>query len=214
MNVDERGAILYCDHHTRSVWELPLARLDERDNPVYDWSQAREIVPPDASPVKFFPLMTLRADDGSLYAFGRSEGWARPGDETAGYAWMGGWALLRYDQEGKPLWAAKLPQVCVGMDFIPGGRGVMLGYYKEAHVYHYTPDGLLIGRLKPGEAAGKVTGWMDNTSAIAVNRDPRDGLLDVFGEDSWLNRNVWYRVDDRDVQMITGTVDATEGVME
>ena len=80
----------------------------------------------------------------------------------------------------------------------------MLGYFKKAHVYHYTPDGLLIGRMEPGEAAGNVTGWMDNTSAVAVNRDPGDGILDVFGEDSWLNRAIWYRVDDRDVRAISG----------
>lgn len=44
---------------------------------------------------------------------------------------------------------------------------------------------------------------MDNTSAVAVSRHPRDGLLDVFGEDSWLNRNIWYRVDDRDIETVT-----------
>jgi hypothetical protein len=47
---------------------------------------------------------------------------------------------------------------------------------------------------------------MDNTAALAVNRDPRDGLLDVFGEDSWLNRAIWYRVDDRQMQVIEGRV--------
>ena len=169
---------------------------------MYDWAKAREAVPRDTSPVKFFPLMALRAEDGSIYAFGRSETWKRPGGKTAGYAWMGGWALRRHDASGKELWTAKLPTVCVGMDAIPGGRGVMLGYFEKAHIYHYTPEGLLIGRMQPGEAAGKVTGWMDNTSAVAVSRDPRDGLLDVFGEDSWLNRNVWYRVDDRDVETV------------
>ena len=206
MNVDARGDILYCDHHTHAIWQLPLARLDKRGSPVYDWGRARQIVPRDESPVKFFPLMALRADDGTIYAFGRSDAWQRPGGKTAGYAWMGGWALCRYEKDGKRLWAARLPQVCVGMDAIPGGRGVMLGYFEKAHVYHYTPEGLLIGMMKPGDAAGSVTGWMDNTSAVAVSRDPRDGLLDVFGEDSWLNRNVWYRVDDRDVRTLTGAL--------
>lgn len=205
-NVDAKGNILYCEHHTRAVWELPLGRLDQNGNPVYDWAKARQIVPRDTSRVKFFPLMAVRAEDGSLYAFGRSEGRPRPGDKTAGYAWMGGWALLRYDKDGKVLWAARLPNVCVGMDAIPGARGVMLGYYQKAHVYHYTPGGLLIGRMEVGEAADRNTGWMDNTAALAVNRDPRDGLLDVFGEDSLNNRIIWYRVNDRDIRTITGTV--------
>jgi hypothetical protein len=117
-----------------------------------------------------------------------------------------------YDAAGKlvcQLWATKLPTVCVGMDAIPGGRGVMLVYFEKAHIYHYTPDGLLIGQMEPGEPAGKVTGWMDNTSAVAVHRDSRDGLLDVFGEDSWLNRNIRYRVDERDIETVTieGTTD-------
>jgi len=206
MNVDAKGNVLYCDHHTRGIWELPLAEADGRGNPVYNWAQARQLTQRDESAVRFFPLMALRADDGTIYAFGRSEGWPRPGGKTAGYAWMGGWALRRYDKAGRTLWSARLPQVCVGMDAIPGGGGVMLGYFQKAHVYHYDADGLLIGRMQPGDAAGNVTGWMDNTSAVAVSRDPRDGMLDVFGEDSWLNRNIWYRVDDRDIRQVTGTV--------
>ena len=47
---------------------------------------------------------------------------------------------------------------------------------------------------------------MDNTAALAVNRDPRDGLLDVFGEHSWLNRLIWHRVDDRNIQTLEGPV--------
>ncbi|MGB2821526.1 MAG: hypothetical protein WBF17_11130, partial [Phycisphaerae bacterium] len=207
MNVDAKGNVLYCDHHTRGIWELPLAGTDARGNPLYDWAKAHQLTQRDASPVKFFPLMALRADDGTIYAFGRSEGWKRPGGKTAGYAWMGGWALRRYDKQGKTLWSARLPQVCVGMDAIPDGKGVMLGYFEKAHIYHYRPDGLLIGMMQPGEAAGGVTGWMDNTSAVAVSRDPRDGMLDVFGEDSWLNRNIWYRVNDRDTEEVTGTVE-------
>lgn len=207
MNVDAKGNVLYCDHHTRAIWELPLARLHESGNPVYDWAKVRQLTQRDTSPVVFFPLMAVRADDGTIYAFGRSEGWKRPGGKTAGYAWMGGWALRRYDARNKALWSAKLPQVCVGMDAIPGGKGVMLGYFEKAHVYHYNADGLLIGRMKPGEAAGKVTGWTDNTSAVAVSRDSRDGMLDVFGEDSWLNRNIWYRVDDRNIDQVTGTIE-------
>ena len=72
---------------------------------------------------------------------------------------------------------------------------------------NYEPGGLLIGTAKLGEAAGNQTGWMDNTAALAVARDPRDGILDVFGEDSWLNRIIWYRVDDRKVAYVTGTIE-------
>jgi len=210
MNTDARGTLVFCEHHTRAIWELPMAGLDPGGNPVYDWRLVREIVPRDTSPVKFMPLMAIRADDGSLYAFGRSEAWERPGGKIAGYAWMGGWALCRYGSNNELLWATKLPNVCVGMDAIPARNGkpagVMLGYFEKGYIYHYTPDGLLLGYMQVGEAAGKVTGWMDNTAAVAVNRDPRDGILDVFGEDSWLNRMIWYRVDDSGVRVLSGKI--------
>lgn len=204
INADDRGNLLYCDHHTKAIWELPAPRLNAAGNPLYDWRLRRQVVPPDASPVKFFALMAARAEDGSIYAFGRSDAWPRPDGKEGGYAWMGGWALARYDAAGKMLWATRLPGVSVGMCPIPGGRGVMVGYFKAAHIYHYSADGLLVGRMQPGEAAGNTTGWMDNTSAVAVCRDPRDGILDVFGEDSWLNRMLWYRVDDRDMETVRG----------
>lgn len=203
INSDEKGNLIYCEHNTGAIWELPISGLDAKGNPVYDWRLAHQITQRDTSPVKFFPLMALRAEDGTIYSFGRSEGWAQPKNMGA---WMGGWALVRYDSLGKMIWAAKLPEVCVGMDLIPGGKGVMLGWYEKAVIYHYTEDGLLIGSMKPGDAAGNTTGWMDNTSAVAVARDPRDNKLDVFGEDSWLNRLIWYRVDDKNIQLLKGKI--------
>jgi sugar lactone lactonase YvrE len=205
MNADRAGNLVYAEHHTRAVWELPMAGLDGNGNPVYDWRLAREIVAADDSPAGFFPLMAVRADDGSLYAMGRSDAWERPGGKEAGYIWMGGWALARYDRANRRQWITRLPEVCPGMCDIPGGNGgVMLGYYKLGHIYHYEPGGLLIGVARLGDPAGNQTGWMDNTAALSVQRDPRDGVLDVFGEDSWLNRMIWYRVNDRDVQVVTG----------
>ena len=201
-NFDVQGNVLYCDHYANAVCELPLAGLAANGNPHYDWGQTRQVVALDKSPVKFMPLMAARAEDGSLYAFGRSVAWKEPKNSGA---WMGGWTLVRCDKQGNRSWVARLPEVCVGMDLIPGG-GAMLGWYEKAVIYHYNADGLLIGAMQPGPAAGAVTGWMDNTSAVSVARDPRDQKLDVFGEDSWLNRTIWYRVDDRQIETIRGTV--------
>jgi len=206
MNADREGHLLICDQHVHGVIELPRAGFNASGNPVYDWRLARVIVPRDPTPVKFDPLMAVRSDDGTLYAMGRCEAFERPGGKEAGYIWMGGWALARYGKDGVRLWLTPLPQVCPGLCDIPGGRGVMLGYYQKGHIYHYEPGGLHIGTAKLGDAAGNQTGWMDNTASLNVNRDPRDGLLDVFGEDSYLNRIIWYRVDDRDVREVSGKV--------
>jgi hypothetical protein len=116
---------------------------------------------------------------------------------------MGGWALGAYDPAGAMRWATPLPQVCVGMDAVPGG-GVVLGWYEKGHVFHYNADGLHVGTASPGPAAGGATGWLDNTAALAANRDPRDRLIDVFTSDNYLYRILWYRIDDRPLETIRG----------
>ena len=42
-------------------------------NPTYDWAKDRTLVPRDESTAKFFPPMTVRAEDGEGYALGRAE---------------------------------------------------------------------------------------------------------------------------------------------
>jgi len=180
----------------------PVGELDERGNPTYDWAKAREAIPKDASPLKFKPTMAQHADDGSVYAFGWSEKWPSPKNNPF---WMGGTTLVRFDREGKRLWAVGLPEVCVGLDAVPGG-GCMTGGGRKATIYHYLSNGLLVGSMSPGEAMCKQSGWMDNHASVAVNRDPRDGILDVFAEDDYVLRIGWYRVDDRDVRLLTGPV--------
>ncbi len=197
MNVDVQGNIFYCDHQTRAIWMLPLLRLNAAGNPVYDWARAREVVPADATAVKFFPVMAVRTEKGQIYALGRSD--LFPPHPGAGAAWMGGWALAKFDAAGRRLWATRLTQHCTGMDYVPGDGGVVVGYFAEAVVYHYNRDGLLVGSARPGAAAGGVSGWLDNTASLACNRDPRDGLIDVFAEEDYAHRILWYRFDDSKV---------------
>ncbi|MFW6058920.1 MAG: FlgD immunoglobulin-like domain containing protein [Phycisphaeraceae bacterium] len=207
MNADRSGNLIYCDLRNKAIWELPMAGLDENGNPTYDWTQQRQLVPADESAAGFHPLMAVRADDGTLYATGRSEAWERPGGRRAEKVWMGGWVARRYDKEGEPMWTVRLPQVSPGICDIPDGGGVIFGYFLEGDLYHYGPHGLLIGTTAPGEAADYTTGWLDNNSALVVNRDPRDGIIDVFAEDSGLARMIWYRIDDSDIHTITDEVE-------
>lgn len=205
MDVDQQGNIWFPNHHPRSIWKIPRTGFDAQGNPTYDWAQAKEMVPRDTSPLEFNPNMAQPADDGSVYAFGWCKPW--PGPKNNPF-WMGGNTLARFDAQGRRLWAVRLPAVCVGLDAIPGG-GCMVGSGEKANIYHYTPDGLLVGRMEPGEAMGKQSGWLDNQASVAVNRDDRDGLLDVFVEDDYVLRIAWYRVDDgagKAVQSLTGTL--------
>ena len=199
MNVDVQGNVLYCDHNTRSIWMLPQCGLNASGNPTYDWSRAVELVPADTTAAKFFPLMAVRTERGDLYAFGRSD--LFPPYPGSGPAWMGGWTLARFNPSGQRLWVTRLPQHCTGMDYVPGDGGVVLGYFAEAIIYHINRDGLLLGSSRPGAPAGNVSGWLDNTASIACNRDPRDGRIDVFAEEDYAHRILWYRLDDTRVKI-------------
>jgi hypothetical protein len=202
VDVDANGNVWYAEMHSRGVWTVPLESSDKRGNPAYDWGKARQVIPKDTSPLEFQPNMAQRAGDGSIYALGWSKAWPQPKNNPF---WMGGTTLVRFDKEGKRLWAVKLPEVSVGLDAVPGG-GCMVGSGSAAAVYHFNADGLLIGKLTPGEAMCKESGWMDNHASVAVNRDPRDGVLDIFAEDDYVLRIGWYRVDDRNIKTLTGTV--------
>jgi len=209
MNVDEQGNILYCDHHTWGIHELPRTGVDAKGNPTWDWSKSRQLVARDESPAKFFPLMAVRAaEDGSIYALGRAEKGSvlppsnRPVD---GALWMGGELMAKFDKDGKRQWVIRLPNKSPGIDVIPGG-GAATAWFEVGEVYHVSADGLVIGTVRPGEPSGNHSGWLDNTSAVVANRGP-DGLIDLFIEDSYLHRFLWHRIDDKNIQTIKVAVE-------
>jgi sugar lactone lactonase YvrE len=201
INVDKAGNALLCEY-AGNVREVPMTGLDERGNPVYDLAKSRVVVPRDASekPLLADPIMAVRADDGSVYVHSRSKVFAAPSESGGG--WMAGWMLARYSKDGKRLWYTRLPNACPGMDAIPGpDGGVMLVSIRwgknGSEIYHYASDGSLIGVTWPDEKFRGYGGIPDNTASLAISRDPRDGILDVFVEDCVGNRMRWQRVDDR-----------------
>lgn len=197
INVDGRGDLWFANLHPHSIWTLPRSGLDAQGNPTYDFARQREVVPRDDTPTRFRPKMVHRADDGSVYALGHTA-------DSPGKFHGGGTCLVKYDDSAQRLWAVRLPEECTGMDLVPGGAGLFLGGGVSATVYHYTADGLLIGKMAPGDAMGGQSGWLDNTGSLAASRDPRDGVVDVFTEDVFVGRIGWYRVDDRDIRRIEG----------
>ena len=202
VNVDKHGNGLICDHHNSSVFEMPMAGFDQKGNPNYDYEMMRQIIPPDLAEkgkrLISQPLMAMRADDGSIYVHSRSDLHPVP----SGHSWTCGWMLARYDKDGKLLWWRKLPEACPGMDVIPGeNAGVMLASFQwKEHgcdVFHYSADGLLIGITRPAPEFLGFGGIPDNVASLVVNRDPRDGILDLFVEDCIGNRFHWHRVEDK-----------------
>ena len=47
---------------------------------------------------------------------------------------------------------------------------------------------------------------MDDHASVAVTRDPRDGILDVFTEDDYVLRIGWFRIDDHAIDTVAGDV--------
>lgn len=205
INTDAQGNAIYCSLAGKAVREIPLIGYDEHGNPIYDIGATRPLraVDDPNKTIVTTPYMAKRADDGSLYVMGKSNKYPIPPE--AHFGWMAGWALARYDKDGNRLWATRLPEACPGMDVIPDGGGVVLASVKSPKIFHYTADGFLAGAATPGDAAGDRAGIADNVASIQVNRDPRDGVLDVFVEDCLFHRFLWYRIDDQNkINSITG----------
>lgn len=199
VNVDQAGNAIICPN-SGGVLEVPLGGFDNRGNPLYDLTRTKTLLPPDHSDkaVLSVPLMAVRADDGSLYVSSRSEVYPKPPEANGG--WMCGWVLSRLDKEGKCLWSVPLPHACPGMDYIPGGKGVMLvtivWQRDGSEIYHYNENGELVGITAPAQQFRGIGGIPDNTASMNVSRDPHDGQLDLFVEDCIGNRFRWFRVDD------------------
>ena len=72
-----------------------------------------------------------------------------------------------------------------------GPIGALVRIVKEPYPLH--------GKVfKPGE---RVFLLMN-----AANRDPRDGIIDVFTSENYLYRILWHRIDDRGLETITATI--------
>ena len=208
--VDSRGNLLFPNHHHNVIQMLPLAKFDERGNPVYDWAGLKEIIPRDDTLRGLRPMKVCPLPDGGMYVLQAADpAFYPPVDKETGYGkphqvcWMGGWVFSKYDPQGRRLFTVPLPDHCTGLDWVPNvgrteDRGVIVGVYTALQLYHYSPDGLLLGVLSPKHQ----TGWLDHNGSISINRNPQDSLVDVFAEESFCNRISWYRLDDRGVKTL------------
>lgn len=203
--VDRQGNLIIPNRRNNVIYELPLARMDDHANPVYDWADLRPVLPPDATLRSLQPMKACPLPDGGMYVLQVAEpGFYPPSDKDTGYGkpagvcWMGGWVFSKYDRQGVRLFTVPLPEHCTAIDWVPGpdgntDGGIIAGAYHGKELYHYSPDGLLLGVLSPKF----MTGWLDHNGAVSICRNPTDGLADVFVEESFQNRISWYRMDDR-----------------
>jgi len=192
-----------------SIWMIPMSGTNKLGNPIYEWKNVRLVIPQESLLWPMSMKMAQHGTDGMTYIYGLT---GRKGTPQHGGAWMGGNVLAGF--EGSHCkWQIVLPCVAVSIDAIPGGQGgcIIGGNPGAGRIDHYTRDGLRIGMCGPnpkvmGAPPNNPSGFLDMYAAVTVNRDPRDGILDVFVEDNYNLRIAWYRIDDRHVETITGTI--------
>ncbi len=190
-----------------SVWMVPLAGLDAQGNPMYEWKNVVCVVPRGSLLWDTGVKMVQHDADGYTYLYGATK---RKDAPQNGGVWMGGNTLACFDGPERR-WQILLPDICVGMDVIPGNQGgcILGGDPFHGGLHHYTRDGLLIGKVGPdpklmGAPPNNPSGLLDFFGAVVVKRNPRDGILDVFAEDDYNLRIAWYRIDDRAIDTISG----------
>ena len=211
-----------------TIYAIPPKGMHEVGNPIYDWNSAIRVVSEDAGPGVVglskgddfhWKLAGRSIEDGMIYGLAIAKKRTAPQD---GMLHMGGNVLMGFRQQNvdtpeeitEPQWSLVLPKVAVGLAPIPGGNGGVFigGDPPRGGVRHYTRDGLLIGGFQSDQRFGvqpldSPSGMLDSHLALNCERDIRDGVLDVWTEDNYNQRLIWYRVDDRYIESFEGKLE-------
>ncbi len=236
ITVDEEGWIWIASAIRRlsgpteesAIYAIPPQGFNKLGNPIYDWNAPIRFVGDQVGQRAlgvpkgdFFQwkLVGRSIDDGMIYGLAYIK---KPGAPQEGAMHMGGNVLVGFQEKNadssgeisKLQWSVVLPKKTVGLSPIAGGKGGVLigGDPWRGGVRHYTRDGLLIGGFQSDARFGTQpldwpSGLLDSHLAVNCNRDPRDGVLDVWTEDNFNQRLIWYRVDDRDIETFEGKLD-------
>lgn len=221
MDVDAAGDLWFVSYvrgtgsrERNAIYTIPCTGLDAFGNPIYHWTDATHVIGDEKGPCDRQKKMAVHDIRGLTYIYEFSRDYPKAAQN--GGLHMGGNLLSCYSGQTQK-WMLKLPEMSVGMDVAPGSShnvpgGVLIGAEPfKGGIYYYSKDGLLLAKLFPSPAMGRKpntpSGLLDMYGAIAANRNPDDDHLDVFAEDDFNDRILWYRLDDRFVQVIAGAVE-------
>jgi DNA-binding beta-propeller fold protein YncE len=232
ISVDQKGWIWIASAVRRppysreesAIYTIPPQGPDKLGNPIYDWNAAICVIGDQVGPTALgaskgdefnWKLVGRSVEDGMIYGLADTK---KSGTPQEGGLHMGGNVLMGFLENNaeitEPQWSLVLPKKTVGLAPIPGGKGGVLigGDPWRGGVRHYTRDGLLIGGFQSDARFGTQpldwpSGLLDSQLAVNCHRDPRDGVLDVWTEDNFNQRLIWYRVDDRDIETFEGKLD-------
>ena len=194
LQADSQGNLWFTWYN--SLYKMPIQGTDSQGNPVYDWAKAVKVVNtlPGVSNATF-----VIGEDGIYLSFKDEDFGPESSESTyANYSIGGDNALEKFDLAGHPVWIIPLLGYSQDLDASPGG-GVIIGSMVGSVIYQVTGDGQMIGYQFPLPLASHSSpDWLDSRGgALAVSRDPADGILDVFTEAIGSSGTDWYRIDDR-----------------
>ena len=212
-----------------SLWVLPTTTVNSQGSPIYSWSTGFEVIndtnsqtaiavtPHGGMNNQLFWRVASHSSDGMIYGLAWTD---KPGTPQSTGLHTGGNVLMGFQESTPgtlqnftaPTWKQVLPRVADGLAPITGSGagGVLVGGNPEhSIIHHYAKDGLLIGTFGPGPnligTYGQIgghdqdSGLMDSYQALSCERSPTDGSLDVFVQDNFNQRIMWFRVDDTHV---------------
>ena len=206
------------NHGDRTIKMLPFDGLDDKGNPKYDFTELHTIIPADNSLLHLFPQKACPLPDewnvchvsrrpipAFINRIKTNTGYGHPAD----VCWMGGWVYSKYDDKGNRLFTVAAFRF-IAMEWI--GSPTSAARRKPAW-WSVATMASTTSTTRPMDCCWRSwprpirAGWLDNNGSVSINRNPKDGMIDFFAEESFRNRISWYRMDDRDQKELSVAIE-------
>ncbi len=185
-HVDESGDIWvgYEDGHSTRI---PCLGLDQRSNPIYEWSKADQFSP--LAPIQKIRAVVHKPGEDALYVFGANAQYFRDPAEGWGPA---GIILARYDNLRILRWQTLIDTTMHGMALaVSGGLAFTTDMIRAELQVFDAETGLRLGTFGAGKRLGYAGSWVDFPMSLQAVTRP-DGEVIVLNEDDWATKIVLY----------------------
>jgi len=180
--------------------KVSVEKLDENNNPIYNFDNYEAIIKPDDSEWRF-NAANMRVDpaNGDIYRVGSSARYPR----TRGYGfWMGGTVVSRHRADGTLI---SFFPITDGFDAVviatdSNGQFYYQGFSDNDQLWTkvYTNDNLLAAVCRMGGPSGSSGGWMDHGLSMDAFTHPTTGVHYVYCEEVFWGKSIRFRIDNLD----------------
>jgi|GEM_PF-2797791 len=188
--VDERGTFWFLDTQSGEIRTIAVSGFDELENPIFDFNQRELAVAADQIPAGSWNLVRPGPGAEEVYLIGETEE-SRAFRKGHGLYHSGGFAVARFRQG---MFAGLFHMPIQMISLVSDGRFVYVGQNPDPQrVCVYTPEGLLVAELIPGEEAGWSRGWMDTVTPLAALHLKEGDIHHVYTEEVAYSQLLHYR---------------------